>query len=267
MKARFFDPDAGRFLQPDSIVPDYADPQSLNRYSYVLNNPLKYTDPTGHDGISTCGGCELLGYYYWYASLSPEEQWITTAYLNMLPGGETATSSCYLGCCDAACQATGDSSVITGASFCGGVALQPAPGPSGTSGPVSCYSNPQGTAGDSWTLAGLVSEACTHINCGGKQLQNTMALINNGIDALGLRSDCAQGIAKIGTAIVITSASGGAGVTLAQGGFLVTSSASAAAVSGGAIAYGVSGPYLAELVYDVAGFYIEGAQQAATCVP
>jgi RHS repeat-associated protein len=33
MKARFFDPDAGRFLQPDSIVPDFADPQSLNRYS------------------------------------------------------------------------------------------------------------------------------------------------------------------------------------------------------------------------------------------
>ena len=37
----------GRFLQPDSVVPDYADPQSLNRYSYVLNNPLRYTDPTG----------------------------------------------------------------------------------------------------------------------------------------------------------------------------------------------------------------------------
>ncbi len=25
-----------------------GNPQSLNRYSYVLNNPLKYTDPTGH---------------------------------------------------------------------------------------------------------------------------------------------------------------------------------------------------------------------------
>ena len=29
-------------------MPGYANPQSLNRYSYVLNNPLRYTDPTGH---------------------------------------------------------------------------------------------------------------------------------------------------------------------------------------------------------------------------
>ncbi len=52
MRARFYRPDAGRFLQPDSIVPDYTNPQSLNRYSYVLNNPLAYTDPTGHCGFS-----------------------------------------------------------------------------------------------------------------------------------------------------------------------------------------------------------------------
>jgi RHS repeat-associated protein len=46
--ARLYDPDLGRFLAPDSIVPDPANPQSLNRYSYVLNNPLNYTDPSGH---------------------------------------------------------------------------------------------------------------------------------------------------------------------------------------------------------------------------
>ena len=51
MKARFYDPAVGRFLQPDSVVPDYADPQSLNRYSYVYNNPLAYADPTGHYGV------------------------------------------------------------------------------------------------------------------------------------------------------------------------------------------------------------------------
>jgi RHS repeat-associated protein len=45
--ARHYDPVIGRFMSPDSIVPDYADPQSLNRYSYVMNNPLIYTDPTG----------------------------------------------------------------------------------------------------------------------------------------------------------------------------------------------------------------------------
>ncbi|MCP4422610.1 MAG: hypothetical protein GY805_38865 [Chloroflexi bacterium] len=32
------------------IVPDFSNPQSLNRYSYVYNNPLKFTDPSGHFG-------------------------------------------------------------------------------------------------------------------------------------------------------------------------------------------------------------------------
>jgi hypothetical protein len=38
----------GRFIQPDTIVPQPGNPQALNRYAYVLNNPLKYTDPSGH---------------------------------------------------------------------------------------------------------------------------------------------------------------------------------------------------------------------------
>ncbi|MBN1922452.1 MAG: hypothetical protein JW892_14490 [Anaerolineae bacterium] len=38
----------GRFLQADTIVPNPANPQSLNRYSYTLGNPLRYTDPSGH---------------------------------------------------------------------------------------------------------------------------------------------------------------------------------------------------------------------------
>lgn len=46
--ARYYDPILGRFIQADTIVPDSADPQAFNRYSYVRNNPLKYTDPTGH---------------------------------------------------------------------------------------------------------------------------------------------------------------------------------------------------------------------------
>jgi RHS repeat-associated protein len=46
--ARWYDPALGRFIQPDTIVPQPGNPQSLNRYSYALNNPMKYTDPTGH---------------------------------------------------------------------------------------------------------------------------------------------------------------------------------------------------------------------------
>lgn len=46
--ARYYDPELGRFTQPDTVVPELNNPQALNRYAYVLNNPLVYSDPTGH---------------------------------------------------------------------------------------------------------------------------------------------------------------------------------------------------------------------------
>ena len=46
--ARYYDPSLGRFIQADTLVPSPANPQSLNRYAYTLNNPLRYTDPSGH---------------------------------------------------------------------------------------------------------------------------------------------------------------------------------------------------------------------------
>jgi hypothetical protein len=46
--ARFYSPKTGTFLSADTIVPGYANPQNLNRYSYVRNSPLNYIDPTGH---------------------------------------------------------------------------------------------------------------------------------------------------------------------------------------------------------------------------
>ena len=54
--ARWYDPLIGRFIQADTIVPSPGDPQSLNRYSYVLNNPLKYNDPSGHIANWVIGG-------------------------------------------------------------------------------------------------------------------------------------------------------------------------------------------------------------------
>jgi RHS repeat-associated protein len=50
--ARYYDAQVGRFVQPDSIIPHVFDPQSLNRYTYVYNNPLKNTDPSGHSSQS-----------------------------------------------------------------------------------------------------------------------------------------------------------------------------------------------------------------------
>ena len=47
MNGRVYDPLLGRFMSPDNYIqaPDYT--QNLNRYSYALNNPLIYTDPSG----------------------------------------------------------------------------------------------------------------------------------------------------------------------------------------------------------------------------
>ncbi|WP_320447927.1 RHS repeat-associated core domain-containing protein [Candidatus Roseilinea sp. NK_OTU-006] len=47
--ARYYSPLIGRFISADSIVPEAGNPQALNRYMFVYGNPLKYTDPSGHD--------------------------------------------------------------------------------------------------------------------------------------------------------------------------------------------------------------------------
>ena len=67
--ARHYDPLRGRFFQPDEFTggpvelfaemaaanptfyADLVNPQSLNKYTYVYNNPMKYVDPDGHAGV------------------------------------------------------------------------------------------------------------------------------------------------------------------------------------------------------------------------
>ena len=46
-EARYYGSMGGRFLSPDPLAGNRANPQSLNRYVYALNNPLRFTDPTG----------------------------------------------------------------------------------------------------------------------------------------------------------------------------------------------------------------------------
>ena len=48
MNGRVYDPKLGRFLSADPFVQAPANTQSYNRYAYVLNNPLSYTDPDGY---------------------------------------------------------------------------------------------------------------------------------------------------------------------------------------------------------------------------
>ena len=44
---RYYEPNLGRWMSPDLLAGDPTNPQSLNRYSYVLNDPTSFTDPSG----------------------------------------------------------------------------------------------------------------------------------------------------------------------------------------------------------------------------
>jgi RHS repeat-associated protein len=46
--ARWYDPYLNHFTQPDSIVPDPYNSQDWDRYAYARNNPIRYSDPSGH---------------------------------------------------------------------------------------------------------------------------------------------------------------------------------------------------------------------------
>jgi RHS repeat-associated protein len=91
--ARYYDPELGRFTQPDTEIPDISNPQSYNRYSYVLNDPLRYTDPDGHWGQEVAdwwSGTVSAGASYITASSS---HWIwngTVGTVNSLVGGVAA---------------------------------------------------------------------------------------------------------------------------------------------------------------------------------
>jgi RHS repeat-associated protein len=45
---RYYDPHLARFISPDPFVPAPGNPQSLNRYSYTLNDPVNHVDPSGY---------------------------------------------------------------------------------------------------------------------------------------------------------------------------------------------------------------------------
>jgi RHS repeat-associated protein len=69
MNGRVQDAMTGRFLSPDPYIPDPANAQDYNRYSYVDNNPLTLIDPSGFDdtceinwgGVTDCGSETVTG--------------------------------------------------------------------------------------------------------------------------------------------------------------------------------------------------------------
>jgi RHS repeat-associated protein len=73
--ARMYWPGIARFVSADTYVGNVSNPASLNRYSYVLNNPYKYVDPDGRNPVALMnlgnrlaqwcqsGGCQAAGNY------------------------------------------------------------------------------------------------------------------------------------------------------------------------------------------------------------
>ncbi len=59
--ARYYSPVMGRFISPDTIVPNPANPQLFNRYSYAGNNPILYNDPDGHCGPLCVAAVTIAG--------------------------------------------------------------------------------------------------------------------------------------------------------------------------------------------------------------
>ncbi len=83
--ARYYDPETGQFISRDLLSGQMKSPQTLNRYTYVLNNPLKYRDPNGLEQAGALlgksdypgqGASFESGYMYVYWSHNPD--WIGT---------------------------------------------------------------------------------------------------------------------------------------------------------------------------------------------
>jgi RHS repeat-associated protein len=81
--ARWYDPALGRFVQADTVVPNPANPQDLNRYAYAANSPLSFVDPNGHQ-VRPQESCDSICYTgtlgpYNVEAASPAVQPLTTA--------------------------------------------------------------------------------------------------------------------------------------------------------------------------------------------
>jgi RHS repeat-associated protein len=186
--ARLYDPVLGRFITADTIVPDWTNPQSLNRYAYVLNNPLRYVDPTGHYGIETA---IIVG-----AIIGA----LMGAYNASMNGGDVMAGMFH------GALVGGLSAALSGALFYGAGNLIHAPtssmGPAAqiavhaAAGAVSGAANAAMTGGDIWhgALIGAVSAGIAK-GSGLESLEGRMALgaASGGFSAALAGEDFAQG--------------------------------------------------------------------------
>jgi len=80
LNARYYDPAVARFMSEDSYTGDSNDPLSLNLYTYCHNEPMMYSDPTGHAAIPVdprfCAAMAMQQqqYYYAYAAIMESQR-------------------------------------------------------------------------------------------------------------------------------------------------------------------------------------------------
>ena len=88
--ARYYDPEIGQFVSPDTIVPDPTSLLDYNRYMYGLGNPVRNVDPNGHDNCDVTGNHNCVGsqneLYYNPAVSAPEDD---VAWQNAAASGYT----------------------------------------------------------------------------------------------------------------------------------------------------------------------------------
>src|SRR5688572_5364250 len=63
LRARQYDPSTGRFTSLDPVLGALGMPQTLNRYPYVVNNPARYTDPTGEIAPIILAALIAIGFF------------------------------------------------------------------------------------------------------------------------------------------------------------------------------------------------------------
>src|SRR6266446_3679141 len=64
LNGRVYDPLGGRMMSADPFVPDPLNGQAWNRYSYVINNPLAFTDPNGYCFLGMCSWGKAISTFF-----------------------------------------------------------------------------------------------------------------------------------------------------------------------------------------------------------
>ena len=207
MNGRVYDPRIGRFFSADPFVQNPMELQSYNRYSYVMNNPLSMTDPSGYFSVKKLlrtAVAIVIAYYtgQWVGG------WATSALMT------TATA------CTPALAATGSmmagaaggfvGGVIAGGNLQSGVNGALTGGLFGLAGTVAPGNPEEFTRYAAHAAAGCISSAAGGGKCGGGAASAVFGKFTTN-QMRGITDDLTRGVA--------TSIAGGIGSVIAGGKF------------------------------------------------